>query len=146
MKRERRGQTRLASLSAKFRILIGALHERSHMLLRKQGIRLAFYGQSGFVIGCALKAHHRRSSRTGALLEKLTVNRLFEQIGEEKSLLKILADGHRAVSLDNHHWMILELRHHLFRLSHRRRVLWNNRDLPDSVFLLKTDRNKTLMA
>src|SRR5262245_25621192 len=93
MKRERCGKTCLAPVLAKFRILIGALHERSHMLLGKQGIRLAFYGQSGFVIGCALKAHHRGSSRTGTLLEKLTVDRLLEQVGEEKGLLKILAAG-----------------------------------------------------
>jgi hypothetical protein len=60
--------------------------------------------------------------------------------------LKILADGNRAVTLDDHHRMILELFDDLLRFCHRRRILWNNGNLADGVFLLETDGNETLMC
>src|SRR5512132_2029786 len=99
MKSERRGKARLAAVLAKFRIMVGALYELGHMLLRKQSMRLAFSEDSRFAIGCSVWAPLYGSGHSGTILEKLTVNRFFEQVGEQKGILKILTDGNRAVSL-----------------------------------------------
>src|ERR1700752_2822581 len=109
MKRERHRKARLAAVLAKFRIMIGALYELGHMLLRKQSMRLAVSEERDFAIGCFLWAGLDGAGYSGTLLEELTVNRLFEQIGEQKGILKILTEGNRAVSLDNYHWMIVQL-------------------------------------
>ncbi len=81
-----------------------------------------------------------------SLFEKLAMHRLFEQVGQQKSLLEALADRHRAMTLDDDDRMILELVNNLFGLGHRRRVLRYDRHFADRVLLFKAQGHEAFVG
>ena len=76
----------------------------------------------------------------------MTPHRFFQEIREQKSLFEGRADGYRAMPLDDHYGVIIQLLDDPLGFGDRRSLLGNNRNLADGIFFLKAHGSKNLLA